>query len=147
MAVTSSPAKRTHHLLPVLAGTAMALIIIFLLQQWVKGGPPENAIPYEDVIKPYSARHIRAEFWGMLIGIFIGSLVTSLLFPHPTLVRGLWIAVLVTSIIAVTPWKFALQKEIIIFALPLWMIAAIGGFYPGRVIERRRKNRQIRSSM
>jgi hypothetical protein len=140
MADTLPSSKHSiRNLLPVLMGAGIALCILFILQYWVRGGPPGDVIPYEEVLKPYSIRHTRAEFWGILIGVFTGSLLISLVFPRPRLVQVLWIAVLVVAVIAISSWPFALQKEIIIFALPLWMIISLLGFYSSRFLNRKRK--------
>jgi hypothetical protein len=135
------PVRRARNVLPVLVGTLVAIGILFILQYWVRGGPPEDVIPYEETVRPYMVRHTRAEFWGMVIGIFMGSFLASLLFLRSNLVRGLWIAVLVVATIAISPWPFALQKEIIIFALPLWMIAGLAGMYTGRLVRREKATR------
>lgn len=131
------PLRPTYSLMAILTGAGIALVIVFLFQLWVKDGPPGDVIPYEEVARPYARKHMRAEFTGLLIGIFAGSVLANIIFSRPEIARGLCMAFVTIAIIALSPWTFTLPKEIIVLALPLWMVAGLVGFYCGRLLKRK----------
>jgi hypothetical protein len=131
--------RPARELLQVLTGVAVALVILFLFQLSVKTGPGDGIVQYEEVIQPFRAKHTRAELAGLLAGIFVGSFLANFLFRPPAIARGLWISLFVTGVVVISPWQFVLPKEIIIFALPVWMIVGLAGYYASRLLRHKKQ--------
>lgn len=133
--------------LSLAAGTLAAAVIVILFQLVTKGPfPPLEAKDpfafsrlYEEAL-PYQ---LREEFIGLAAGLFIGCLLTALIYPKRYSLHFLLVPAGVVSVIVFSRWGFRMQKELILLALPVWVIFSFGGYYTGYRIKAKRAQHTV----
>ncbi|MBC7949299.1 MAG: hypothetical protein H7Y42_15545 [Chitinophagaceae bacterium] len=142
-------AKKINAVIAIAAGVLVTLVVVVLLQvagkRIVGGKSPEDSAL---IFQPGNLRpspHSNYELMGFTIGLFLGTIVTGILAKTKARHLCLLIPLFSLSLIILLPWKFNLQKELLLLFLPMWMLISLFAWYCAHCLSRFRARRKLAS--